>query len=95
MKTFKALKQISKYPFSIALFGAGYLHETNEGIKDSRFSIVNEQRFWNGRNLVLIADSSGKAYPRYILRDSDNESEEQRKRYQHDWNAKYTRGNWK
>ena len=85
-----------KYPFSIALFGAGYLYETSEGVRDARFSSLNEERFWSGRNLKLVADSSGKSFLKYVMTSSDQENGmTAKKRYNYDWNAKYQRGNWK
>ena len=60
----RAISEILKYPFSIALFGQALWYEQYQGCTDLNIFHINEDLFWRGRNLKLLADSSGKLYSR-------------------------------
>eukprot|EP00347_Sterkiella_histriomuscorum_P019439 403341624 len=59
---YQAFNEIVKYPFSIALFGQAYWYENHDGFQDSSIFNLNEEIFWRGKEMKLIADSTGKKY---------------------------------
>lgn len=62
LSTYKAVDEILKFPFSIALFGQEFWYENLGGHRDPRIFQLNEDMFWKGKDYRCVADSNGKRF---------------------------------